>query len=204
MGYTVASDRKQQVTAAYMDAYGQGGIPTAFIVDGKGLVVWYGHPLTDMEDVLKQVVAGKFDAVQYKKDQIEAAKLRKKLNELFNDYFSAVTQNEPYLEHRKTLEKLVAIAPAEALNEVAWVILTQVPEDNRDLEMALKIAKQVNTATDGKEPAVLDTYALALFENGQVADAIKIQTKAVKLADGQDPRWVDELKKNLERYKRQK
>lgn len=44
----------------WMQAAGQNGIPTAFIVNKQGLVAWIGHPM-EMEEPLKQVVAGKWD-----------------------------------------------------------------------------------------------------------------------------------------------
>ena len=62
MDYTVAFDAERAVTAGYMDAYGQRGIPTALIVNGKGAVVWVGHPMGEVDKVLEQVLAGTFDA----------------------------------------------------------------------------------------------------------------------------------------------
>jgi len=60
MAYTVAVDTAGKVGKGYMTAFGQGGIPTAFVVDAKGKVVWYGHPMGDLESVLGQVLAGTY------------------------------------------------------------------------------------------------------------------------------------------------
>ncbi|MCI0498682.1 MAG: TlpA family protein disulfide reductase [Planctomycetales bacterium] len=62
MNYTVAIDSEQQVAAAYMGAYGQNGIPTAFVVDKAGLVVWHGHPGEYLEEVLRRVTDQPHDA----------------------------------------------------------------------------------------------------------------------------------------------
>ena len=43
-----------------MTAAGQGGIPTAFIVNGEGKIAWIGHPM-EMEKPLEKVIAGTLD-----------------------------------------------------------------------------------------------------------------------------------------------
>lgn len=60
MDYNVAVDAVGGVANGYMLAFQQGGIPTAFVVDQKGRVVWYGHPMGDLEKVLSEVVAGTY------------------------------------------------------------------------------------------------------------------------------------------------
>jgi len=61
MDYTVAVDTTKKVGRGYMIAFGQGGIPHAFVVDGAGKVVWRGHPLEPIEPVLDQVLAGTYE-----------------------------------------------------------------------------------------------------------------------------------------------
>ena len=61
MDYRVAVDKDGQTGEAYMKAYGQNGIPTAFVVDKQGRIVWLGHPMGDLEKVLDQLLAGKYD-----------------------------------------------------------------------------------------------------------------------------------------------
>ena len=50
MDYNVALDNETQSSDAYMAAYGRDGIPTAFVVDKQGRVVWVGHPGFPPED----------------------------------------------------------------------------------------------------------------------------------------------------------
>ena len=71
MEYTVAIDTGRKVNDAYMDAFDQRGIPTAFIVNGKGTVAWVGHPMDGLDEVLEQVVAGTFDPEAYAKAKAE-------------------------------------------------------------------------------------------------------------------------------------
>ena len=57
MNYTVAVDTGNKVAKGYMTAFKQGGIPTAFIVDGQGQVAWFGHPMDGLDEALAKVVA---------------------------------------------------------------------------------------------------------------------------------------------------
>jgi len=60
MAYNVAVDTAGKVVDGYMAAFGQGGIPTAFVVDAAGKVVWLGHPMDNLDEVLDKVLAGTY------------------------------------------------------------------------------------------------------------------------------------------------
>src|SRR5436190_15974159 len=49
------------MAAQWMDAAGQQGIPSAFIVDRSGRVAWIGHPWAGMDETLEKVIAGTRD-----------------------------------------------------------------------------------------------------------------------------------------------
>lgn len=75
IGYAIAFDKESKTElgkenkteTAYMKASGQEGIPTAFIVDKSGRVAWIGHPLGPIDDVVDEVLAGKFNIETAKK-----------------------------------------------------------------------------------------------------------------------------------------
>jgi enterochelin esterase-like enzyme/thiol-disulfide isomerase/thioredoxin len=60
MDYRVATDLKGAMLKGWLQAAGQDGIPTAFIVDGDGKIAWIGHP-TAMDKPLEKIHAGKWD-----------------------------------------------------------------------------------------------------------------------------------------------
>jgi thiol-disulfide isomerase/thioredoxin len=81
MSYRVvyAGDRNK-MSKPWMQAAGQNGIPCAFIVDKDSKVAWIGHPM-EMDEPLKQVLAGKWDTAKAKKAfdeerEAEAAQMR--------------------------------------------------------------------------------------------------------------------------------
>lgn len=69
-------------------------------------------------------------------------------------------------------------------NELAWRIATRPGLEERDLDLAEKIARRANEAAKGKNAEVLDTVARVLFMKGQKDKAIDFQAKAVEFAEG--------------------
>ena len=65
--YCLTTDPDKSVNADYMEAAGQNGIPTCFIVGKSGQIEWIGHPMS-MDDPLEKVVEGKWDRDAYLKE----------------------------------------------------------------------------------------------------------------------------------------
>src|SRR5262245_48151778 len=85
MTYRVALDDKAgseqgKMAETWMAAAGRNGIPSAFLVDTKGLIAWIGHPMTLKGKLIEDVLAGSFDvkkaAAEYAKQQKNEAQLR--------------------------------------------------------------------------------------------------------------------------------
>ena len=86
-----------------------------------------------------------------------------------------VEESRPYTTEVIALRKQAAQradAGASKLNEYAWVLLTCKPEDLRDPETALPVAMRAVEKSEGKDPLVLDTLALAYFMTGEVYRAL--------------------------------
>jgi thiol-disulfide isomerase/thioredoxin len=60
INYTIALDAADGTGKAYMQASGQSGIPTAFIVGKDGKIEWIGHPM-QIDEPIAAVVAGTWD-----------------------------------------------------------------------------------------------------------------------------------------------
>jgi pentatricopeptide repeat protein len=117
-----------------------------------------------------------------KKDGAKACQLAKKLSEANKD-------------------------DSELLNELAWTILDTADLKNRDLDLAMDIAKKAADASKYESGAILDTLARAYFEKGDLDKAIEYQTKAVDKCehDGSLPDDVKtQVKETLEKYQNKK
>lgn len=70
--YSLTTDPDQSVYKTYMEAAGQNGIPTCFIVGKSSQIEWIGHPM-EMDGPLEKVVGGTWDRAahlaEFKKQQ---------------------------------------------------------------------------------------------------------------------------------------
>ena len=85
MPFPVAVDSSQGLTAkAWLEATHQNEIPSAFVVDTSGKIVWIGCPTNGLEEALDQVLAGKFDLAGSEASfqaRVEVAKNQERLAE---------------------------------------------------------------------------------------------------------------------------
>jgi thiol-disulfide isomerase/thioredoxin len=79
MAYTVAMDdpQKEPVFNAWMSAAGAYGLPTSFVVDRQGRVVWVGHPIGEMRSGFDRAVE---QALEGESDLAAARELQKEIN----------------------------------------------------------------------------------------------------------------------------
>ncbi len=200
MDYIIAVDTDGIATKNYMRAFGETGIPTAFIIDKKGRLVWKGHPMADLDDVLEKVVEDKFDFEQYQKKLAEAKEKYERAVKNYMDYFEKINTASPK-DVESIGSRIIQDADAQILNAFAWQILTKVEKPKRDYRLAVQAAEKANLLTEQKNPEVLDTYALALFESAlyRIQQAVQLQQKAVILT-ADYPATQEKLKKTLEKY----
>jgi hypothetical protein len=293
MDYTVALDAGRQTSRGYLDAYGQNGIPHAFIIDLQGNIAWHGHPMAGLDQALERIAPavrvpnpvdtrraearrklGEFTeramrgedearldqlaveltvldrelggiepgeplnladlrrtvrfqslmrdyqrAVAAGKTESELAEIEARarplapegfkfedyrgtfsLQRTFQDYYRAVTgSGDPTRVAALTRRlELIDSSDAIALNEIAWTLLTDENIKTRNPALALKLARAACDATGGQDADVIDTYARALFENGNPAEAVRQQERAIALT--RDPAQLSEMRVNLGRY----
>lgn len=122
------------------------------------------------------------------------------LQRAFQDYYRAATGRGDASRLPALAARLEAASAsdAEALNEMAWTLLTDARIKSRDAGLALKLAQLAFDASGGRDAGVLDTYARALFETGRIAEAVQRQKEAIALANEAGRR--SEMEVALKRY----
>lgn len=75
----------------------------------------------------------------------------------------------------------------EALNSLAWELLTSAEETLRDPKASLALAQKAAELSQFRNAGILDTLALAYFRTGQVQDALVTQRTAVDLLPANFP-----------------
>ena len=86
---------------------------------------------------------------------------------------------------------------AEAHNNLAWLFATSVDPRYRNPRGALEHARRAVELTDWKEPSFIDTLAEAFFVNNSFAEAVRTQSKALKLAPENR-----EFREHMEKYRK--
>lgn len=184
MDYSVGwSSNKEGMAKTWMEAAGQNGIPSAFIVKG-GQIQWIGHPMT-MDEPLAQIKSGKFDVAKFKADfdkraeesrQMMAA--RKDLQAIQEAYNTGKKQ-----EAKDQLDALVKKLPgfAEQAETIrfGWLAV----EDPKAWE-----AKAEELSKAGNWMALVD-YALTVSSvpNADMAMPCKAMEFAVKATNEKHP-----------------
>jgi thiol-disulfide isomerase/thioredoxin len=244
MTYRVALDdktgdhkEKGAMAVTWMEAAGQNGIPSAFLVDPQGRIAWIGHPMSLDEDLVKEVLGGKFDVAkaaaeyQTRKANEEATDtayraLRKAMQDkdwnaaearlaevtkllppsmadnLAGTHFQILVGKKDDAAAQRLAGEVSDRHPKDALlqNDLAWRILTDPDITRRDIALAEKIAVRANEAAQGKDAAILDTLARALFVAGKKEAAIAAQEKAIALAEDESD-FKKTFQANLESFR---
>lgn len=177
MDYNVAVDNDRKTDKAYMEPFQAEAIPHAFVVDKQGRIVWQGHPMMGLEDTLSQIVSGKFD--------LEAAKRAEVASKLAAAYRDMLRRDEDPTVVKKFGEQVLSDTASDwsLLNETAWYILTAEGVKNRNIDLALRMARKGCEITGFKKAMVLDTYARALWDSGKKKEAAEREKQAIKFAD---------------------
>jgi len=210
MDYVVAIDKDGATSKAYRDAHYIQFVPYAFVIDQKGRIVWHGDPMKGLEEVIEQVVSGKFDLEAAKKEMAPIYEKRRRRwtqAQYMTEYLRLVQSSGREKEAAELGQRLLDNGKddAELMDQLSWDILTKQGIVSRDLKLALKAAEIANKLTEGEHARILDTYALALFENNEKQEAVKVQLKAVKLArktHAHMPDLIADFEERLDRYQK--
>lgn len=204
MGYCVALDLNDKTWDAYATPFGVEGFPHAFVISRTGDLLWQGHPMDDMDTIIEQALAGTLDVAKAKQVATDKA-LQEEQQEIQDlraqEYIVLARYGRDTAGADKIGNELLNLpAPSlQSLGLVAWNILTNESMKYRNMPFALKASEKLNALSKGNNPLVLDTYALALFENGKKDEAIKQGELALKNCTDNDMK--DQIKEHLDKFK---
>jgi len=200
MTYRVALDDKSKseqgaMAQNWMTAAGQGGIPSAFVVDKQGTIAWIGHPMELKEKTLEQVLDGTFDLKKAAADQAEAQKNQQQLRTLSRELGTAM-KAEKWEAAEATLQKMEKLLPEEHRDGLSMARV-QIHFGRKDYKGAYKLIEQISDKN--KDNAMLQNqlaWDIATREDLEERDlklAEKIATRANDAASGKDAAILDTL-----------
>jgi len=128
-------------------------------------------------------------------------------SEIYMMKFQILAAADQDVEAIATAKKLLntekgADIGAQGLNQIAWVIATEMDDKSRDLDVALTAANKAVEASKCADPSILDTQARVYWERGNQAKAMEIQKAAVAMAEKQDvaSETLGEMRASLKLY----
>lgn len=139
--YSLTTDPDGSTHQAYMEASGQGGIPTAFIVGKDSRIEWIGHPM-EMDEPLQLVVNDQWDRQEY----LEQFKAQEALDQL-RQQLSQLVGRGRFAEALEAVEAELAKQPPAEIAEQLQGFRRQVKllGGMIDQEMAEFVRQQVES-----------------------------------------------------------
>ena len=200
MSYRVALDDtngsvKGRMADNWMQAAGQDGIPTAFLVDTKGAIAWIGHPMELKESVIDQVLAGTFDlqkaAAEFAQQKTNEAQL-----DQIGDELDAALEAKEWNDAAAKLAEMQKLLPSDETNRLDLVRFS-IFLGKKDYPGAYKLAAQISDANTN-DVRLLDKLAWGIatdpsIETRDLDLAEKIAKQGNEAAKGQDPSILDTL-----------
>ena len=198
MEYNVAVDSNRVNSNNYMSAFGQRGIPHAFIIGKDGTVVWHGHPMS-MDDPLKDIFSGKFNVRDF---EIKARRQKAKYTIAYGYYskYQKWAAKGNSSRAKKYADLILKSNEAPSLYNMAWNIANYFkPEDKRDLPLALTAAQKAMKLTSGKDVSAYIVLARVMFVQGNIEGAVKQIKKGLAIAED---RSKPMLNRDLKKYQK--
>ncbi|MCF6283792.1 MAG: redoxin domain-containing protein [Candidatus Hydrogenedentes bacterium] len=203
MDYTVALDQGKQTWGSYAEPFGVSGIPHAFVVDRSGTLVWHGHPMDGLDEVVAKVVDGTYDVSEARALAAKES-MREEMSELTllwaQEYVVLARYGRDTEEADRIGKKILASGYDDEVffGQVAWTLLSNQNLAYKDSEFAMALARRANELAQGKSADVLDTLAFALFLAGDKEEAVKAQKQAIEICENED--LMEQLKQRLAKY----
>lgn len=198
MEYNVAFDGPSRFMATrWMDAAGQDGIPTAFVVR-NGVILWIGHPMMGLEETLKKVTAGNFSVAEAKKAYAkQQAEMQAQAKQEAADQAEQQKLVQPYLDALRAGDLQAQI---KALNDIeakkpqmkeAIELTKAMPMISLGMKEGYDIARKASTTGMVKDNyQFMNTVAWTIVQpkpaakNPDYAFALSFAKRALDLSNG--------------------
>lgn len=178
----------------WMQAAGQSGIPTAFIVNKEGRIAWIGHPM-ELEEPLGKVVAGKWDINTAKSKIAKQQEQARKMMALSQKLQKASQSGDP--------QEMVAVIDKAIADDPALETQLGIPKFNmllKEPQQAATYGSHLVEKTYRDNPMALNQLAWTVVDPAKpkpdpklAALALEAAKRADTLAGSKDPAIADTL-----------
>lgn len=160
--YSLATDPDQSVYKDYMEASGESGIPTAFIVGKQGIIEWIGHPM-ELDVPLSQIVEDKWDREAYVKQRAQQKEVEQAVMAAYEKLQEGKTE-EALTMLDELVEKYKGTEISSGLQALRIDLLLQIDPDKA-------IAGLKDALAQVDDPQALNGIAWSIVEFDNEGDA---------------------------------
>mgnify|MGYP006279453315 CR=1 FL=1 len=152
--------------------YGVTGIPTAFVVNQEGVVVWRGHPMGELDSVLEDLVSGDFSANPYEDADSDRARTGVNTGSLSSSdasdggrYFDSfvINANEgdvlSIAVESSEFDTTLTVIPPAASGEIPTTLFNDDAPSSAGLNRGLDSFIEAEIARSGQVQIVVSSYA---------------------------------------------
>ncbi len=196
MDYNVAIDTTDgHMTKKWMEAAGEDGIPSAFVIDQDGKIAWIGHPMGGLDDVVSKVVAKKWDTAAEAKKQEEAAKKEEALIAAVRKA-AGFANDKDFKQAVAVLEEVYPKADADvkdALTAMTFGYMSQYDEAGAYALAKDRLKKKELSSVLSMNQMAWEILTESRFKNPDIDLAWDLADRAVKATKSQDGMVMDTL-----------
>lgn len=191
--YSLAMDDDRKTNSAYMEAAGENGIPTAFIIGKDGVIEWIGHPMVGLDKALDDVLSGKHDRAIAKTERVEAKAAQialMKAGQKINKAMQAGKIDEAV----KVIDEILESQP-KTIGQIGMIKL-QIMAQGEDKKAAEKYADELVDKLGDNAMALNNiAWGIAADQNlpGTLDTALKAALKGVKATEEKEAMILDTL-----------
>ncbi len=198
MTYRVAlddktSEQKGWMAINWMEAAGQNGIPSAFVVGKDGKIAWIGHPMTLKEKTLDEVLAGTYDVAKAAAEYQKKKEQEEKMSAVWGDFNKAARAKE-WDQAEGLLDKMQAMMDEDERGNLDMIRL-RLKLSKSDADSAEKLATKL--AQKEPENAMYhNELAWMIVTTGKASKSLldfaeKEANRAADLSKGKDGSILD-------------
>jgi hypothetical protein len=183
------------MASTWMEAAGQNGIPTAFVINRQGKIAWIGHPMTLEDSVLDKILANKFDTATFAKEYDQQQQAQEQ-EEASSKKLSQALKNKDWSAADAALAEIEKALPESARSQTAPIRL-MILIGQKDYAGAYKLAGSLSDASP-KDVYLQNQLAWTLatangVDKEGIALANKIAERANTASAGKDAGILDTL-----------
>ncbi|GIX43806.1 MAG: hypothetical protein KatS3mg130_0214 [Candidatus Sumerlaea sp.] len=183
MDYSVAVDPTGDTKSAYMDTYGQRGIPCAFVVDRQGRIVWIGHPQSELEKTLEEILSGRYDLAVANEQYVHERLSMYFRNQLSRRDLDSQSMVELERETEEFLARICETTPTKKRDGRLWLFAYAINESrvkNPKIRALAVRAMDQRESHDYRNVMITHVYVKALQRAGQTTQALEVAARGYR------------------------